>query len=297
MSEFSVVIFYAYTPIQDPKATMDWLRNLCETCGVRGRFLLAEEGINGTFEGTREQIDLVTAAFHAQDGGEGTHADFSKIWFKESPGTGHAFPKLKIKVRPEIVTTGLSKEEDIDPAVCTGTHIDAQTLRAWITSGEPIKIVDMRNDYEYAVGHFAGSIESGMENFRDLKRIASDLAPLKEKRVVTVCTYGVRCEKASGYLKKQGFSDVYQLHGGIGTYMKAYPGEDFLGSLYVFDDRITEQFTDVYERIGRCVACQSTSERFGNCANIVCHKQLIICEMCAVAPVYCVGCEKKGVRS
>jgi UPF0176 protein len=139
------------------------------------------------------------------------------------------------------------------------------------------------------VGHFKGSIESGMENFRDLPHIPERFAHLKNKKVLTVCTYGVRCEKASGFLKQEGFADIYQLHGGIGTYMKKFPGQDFRGSLYVFDDRMTEQFTQDYERIGRCFSCQAISERFGNCAFDDCHKQLIICENCALnaATIFC----------
>src|SRR3989338_7777483 len=138
----------------------------------------------------------------------------------------------------------------------------------------------MRNEYEYAVGRFKGSIDPKMTNFRDLKQVVPSLAHLKQKKILTVCTYGVRCEKASGYLREQGFEQVYQLHGGIGTYMKQYPGQDFEGSLYVFDQRMTEQFTDAYDVVGICRGCNQKSEQYGNCAKIECHKQLIICESC-----------------
>jgi UPF0176 protein len=90
----------------------------------------------------------------------------------------------------------------------------------------------------------------------------------------------VRCEKATGYLKKEGFKEVYQLEGGIGTYMKAYPGEDFLGSLFVFDDRMTERFTDRYTVVGKCEVCGTASEHFTNCAYDTCHKKFIACEQC-----------------
>jgi UPF0176 protein len=138
----------------------------------------------------------------------------------------------------------------------------------------------MRNDYEYKVGHFKGSINPNLENFRDLPKAAPLLAQYKEKKILAVCTYGVRCEKATGYLKKEGFQEVYQLDGGIGTYMKAYPGEDFLGSLFVFDDRMTERFTDQYEVVGKCEVCGTASEHFSNCAFDTCHKKIIVCEAC-----------------
>lgn len=283
---YFVTIYYKYTPVSDPVGFMRWQRETCERIGMFGRILVAKEGVNGTVEGTSEQLEAYAQALHTQDGRPGTFGDFSDVWFKTSPSTGDSFKKLTVKVRNEIVATGLSEEEDIDPNQLTGTHISPKQMKALIEEGN-VEIVDMRNDYEYAVGHFDGSRASGMANFRDLSRIADDLEDLKEKPVITVCTYGVRCEKASGYLKKRGFKNVYQLHGGIGTYMKQYPGEDFLGSLYVFDNRMTEQFTDAYKIIGTCVQCGTTSERFGNCAWDTCHKQLIICETCSPSPVYC----------
>lgn len=294
-SQTEIIIFYKYTPVADPAGFVLWQRALCERIGIFGRILVAAEGINGTVEGTSAQIKEYCDAMHAQNGSEGTFGDFSDVWFKSSPGTGHAFKKLIVKKRKEIVNTGLSKEQDVDPSQVTGKHITAEELKRWIDAGEPIEIIDMRNDYEYAVGHFAGSHPSGMKNFRDLPAVPAMLENLKEKKVVTVCTYGVRCEKASGFLKTKGFGEVYQLHGGIGTYMKAYPGQDFKGSLYVFDDRMTEQFTDKYEVVGECVSCGVKNERFGNCALDECHKQLLICESCSSTPIWCSESCKSGV--
>ncbi len=282
MNQHEIIIYYKYTPIADPAAFVAWLRLQCEQIGIKGRMLVAKEGINGSVEGTPEQIAEYQNRLRAQ-----TFCDLANVWFKSSPGTGHAFKKLKVKVRSEIVATGLPADTDVDPNIDTGTHIDAAKLHEWINSGEQFEIIDMRNEYEYNVGHFAGSHNSTMGNFRDLPVITPKFDHLKTKKVLTVCTYGVRCEKASGYLKQQGFQDVYQLHGGIGTYLKQYPGQDFHGSLYVFDDRMTEQFTPDYTKVGQCVACAATSERFGNCAWDECHKQLIICESCSVNKVWC----------
>lgn len=286
-SDYEIIIFYKYTPVADPAGFVAWQKATCEEIGIKGRILIAHEGINGTVEGTSEQIAEYCRRMHAQDGSSGTFGNFSDVWFKSSPGTGKAFKKLKVKVRNEIVTTGLRKDTDINPNAVTGKHIEAEELHEWFARGEQFEIIDMRNDYEYAVGHFAGSHDSRMENFRDLSAVAPRFEELKQKKVLTVCTYGVRCEKASGFLKQQGFEDVYQLHGGIGTYMKKYPGQDFLGSLYVFDDRMTEQFTDSYPVVGECYVCKTKSERYGNCAWDDCHKQLIICEACSANQVWC----------
>ena len=282
MHQFEVIIFYKYTPVVDPHGFMKWTRVLCERIGIKGRLLIAHEGINGTVEGSREQLDQFESAMR-----ETPFGDFQDLWFKASSGSGQAFKKLKIKVRPNILNIGLDAEQDINPNQLTGKHIEADELNAWFSRGEEFAIIDMRNDYEYAVGRFESSVDPGMRNFRDLKTVAPKLEHLKDKKVLTVCTYGVRCEKASGYLLNQGFQNVYQLHGGIGTYMKKYPGQHFEGSLYVFDERMTEQFTNDYKIVGVCTGCGEKSERFGNCAWSECHKQLIICDACASAPVWC----------
>lgn len=298
--QYEIIIFYRYTHVNDPEGFRVWVRALCEELSLKGRILIATEGINGTVEGTRAAIAEFEARMHAQDGTEGTYADLSEVWFKHSPGVGDAFPKLKVKVRTEIVTLGLGKEGDIDPNQVTGTHLTPGELKEWIARGEDFEIIDMRNDYEFKVGHFKGSINPKMENFRDLKEVAPELEPLKKKKVLTVCTYGVRCEKASGYLKTQGFEEVYQLDGGIGTYMKAFPGEDFLGSLYVFDGRMLERFTDNYEKVGTCEVCSATSEHYSNCAFDDCHKKMIVCESCLAekGPAFCsAACQQASTVS
>lgn len=279
---YEVIIFYKYTAVSDPNGFMNWIRTLCESLELKGRILIAHEGINGSVEGTREQLDQFESFLH-----QTTFGDFQDLWFKASPGTGTAFRKLKIKVRPHILNIGLEGDADIDPNQTTGTHIEPEELHTWFTNGEDFAIIDMRNDYELSVGRFKGSIDPGMRNFRDLKEIVPHLEHLKGKKILTVCTYGVRCEKASGLLLNEGFDQVHQLHGGIGTYMKKYPGQNFEGSLYVFDERMTEQFTDDYEIVGVCTGCATKSERFGNCAWSACHKQLIICETCDPRVIWC----------
>jgi len=280
---FEVIIFYKYTPVADPEGFVVWVRDLCAKVGINGRILIAKEGVNGTVEGTREQLDVFESALQGSKFG-----DFSDLWFKSSVGTGCSFRKLKVKAREYILNIGL-EERDIDPNKITGQHIDADELHEMFLNDEDFTIIDMRNDYEFQVGRFDKSVDPGMRNFRDLKDVVSGMEELKTKKVVTVCTYGVRCEKASGFLLENGFQNVSQLNGGIGTYMKKYPGQNFKGSLYVFDERMTEQFVENYEVVGECVACGEKSERFGNCGNHFCHKQLIICTKCSDEPRMCNG--------
>ncbi len=149
----------------------------------------------------------------------------------------------------------------------------------------------MRNDYEHQVGAFEGSVLPPLKNFRDLPKAMPALKKFSKDRVLTVCTGGVRCEKASGYLIKKGFKDVYQLDGGIVSYMEKYPGKHFQGALYVFDGRVTMAFDPkkgTREIIGRCEHCEGKTERFQDCSVKSCGKQMLICDACVASKgVYC----------
>jgi UPF0176 protein len=273
---YTIILFYKYTDITDPEKLKLEQKMLCEKLGLKGRMIIACEGINATLEGETEAI-----AFYMQELTK--HKEFADVHFKKSEGNGNAFPKLSIKVRPEIVSGQLGAL-DINPQEVTGKYITAKQLHEWITSKEKeFYIVDMRNDYEQAVGHFEGFVSSGMKHFKDLPDVLPKIAHLKDKTIVTVCTGGVRCEKASGFLVKNGFSDVYQLYGGIVTYMEEYPNEAFQGSLYVFDNRIIMGFNrDDPKRkiVGTCVVCQKPSEHFINCRDSFCDRHFICCEAC-----------------
>jgi len=287
-SGFTIILFYKYTSIADPEKLRVEQVTLCKRLDLKGRMIVAQEGINGTFEGTDENIKVYVQDLLA-------HPEFTDIHIKRSKGTGDGFPKLSIKVRPEIVATHL-EERDIDPNKITGKYLTAEELHEWFRTGKEFYIVDMRNDYEQAVGVFKNSLKSGMGNFRDLPKVLESLEHLKDKTILTVCTGGVRCEKASGFLVTHGFEDVYQLYGGIVTYMEQYPGEDFLGSLYVFDNRLVMGFNmddPNREIIGRCVVCTLPSEHFINCKDGFCHRHFICCENClnGEAAIVCpMGC-------
>jgi len=280
MSDQQILLFYKYVHLEDPVAVRDWIFGLCQKYNLKGRLIVAAEGINFTFEGKTADTEAFIVDMQKDE-------RFLNIHFKRSQGDGKAFPKLSVKVRDEIVTGNLGVC-DINPNEVTGKHLPPQELHEWIHDGREFYIIDMRNAYEHKVGKFAGSICPPLENFRDLPKIIKSIAHLKNKTVVTVCTGGVRCEKASGYLITQGFTDVYQLDGGIVSYMEAYPNEDFEGKLYVFDRRVMMGFyTDdpKHKVIGMCDHCGASSENYINCANKVCNKHMILCEDCEKATV------------
>jgi UPF0176 protein len=276
--QHEVILFYRYVTLPDPEGVRARLLASATAHELRGRILVAEEGINGTVEGTPEELAGFERTLLAEP-------EFADIAIKRSAGTGNAFPKLSVKVRDEIVGTRFTKE--VDPRVETAPRITAEELRSWYESGKAFEIVDMRNDYEYASGHFRGSINPRLGNSRDLPEAVTSLEGLKGKTVLTVCTGGVRCEKMSALLMKEGFRDVYQLDNGIHGYMQAYPGKDFLGTLYTFDERVTMDFGGEREIVGTCMRCDAKTETYVNCAYDPCHLHFLVCETCNVPGVYC----------
>jgi UPF0176 protein len=273
--KYQILLYYKYVKIEDPALEMAKQRAVCEVLGLKGRIILAHEGINGTVEGTFENTEKYIEWMNIDK-------KFRNIHWKKSVGTGDAFPRLSVKVRNEIVSLRLHDENDINPNQITGTRLKPDELEKWYEEGREFYIVDMRNDYELKVGRFENTVFPGLKNFRDLKDKLEEIENLKNKTVVTVCTGGVRCEKASGLLKKEGFKDVYQLDGGMATYMEKFPSHHFKGGLYVFDKRKVIHFDDPdkHEIIGICEKCKVPSERYVNCANMLCHDHIIICESC-----------------
>lgn len=275
LMKYQILLWYKYTPIENPVHEMREQRRLCEKLGLKGRIIIADEGINGTVEGAVAATEKYIKE---------TEKDprFQNIHWKRSDGTGSAFPKLSIKVREEIVSMHLH-ENDIKPWSVTGKYLSPEKLHDWFENKDEFYIIDMRNDYEHRSGYFEGSILPPLTNYRDLPKLLPLLKDLKNKKVLTVCTGGVRCEKASGFLVSNGFSDVYQLQGGIVSYMEKYPNEHFKGKLYVFDQRILMGFnTDSkeHEIVGKCEKCGETSENYINCDTIGCHRHFILCKSC-----------------
>ena len=288
--KFTILLYYKYLPLENPDAIRDAQKLFCKEHHLTGRIIVATEGINGTVEGLNEDIQKYVEWMKSQE-------LFQDIHFKFSQGTGQAFPKLSVKTRNEIVAYRLG-EGDVKPWETTGKYLAAEDLHEWIHLGKKFYIVDMRNDFEQEVGHFEGSTLMNMGHSEDLPKMLSQLDHIpKNEPVVTVCTGGVRCEKASGFLIKHGFTNVYQLFGGIVTYMEKYPNEDFLGALYVFDNRLVMHFGDKTNKerkiIGKCLNCKKPTENMVNCTDPFCHRHFLACLECLKGEnsMYCpIGC-------
>ena len=276
--DYTIILFYNYVTIENPEALMDRERAVCTVLDIKGRMIIATEGVNATLEGTTENIEKYIAHFKADK-------RFKRVQFKKSVGDGASFPRLSIKVRDEIVTSHFGPA--IDPTKDTGTYLQPAELKRMYESNEDFEIIDMRSDFEYDGGHFKGSHASGMRVFKDLPNVVDKFEKFKDKKVVTVCTGGIRCEKASAYLKHKGFKNVYQLHGGMHKYMEKYPGEDFQGTLYTFDNRKVMEFGGDREIVGECMLCNEKTERYENCHYPQCNHQFLCCDTCAEKGVYC----------
>ena len=260
---------------------MEEQRKLCENLGLKGRILLAEEGINATLEGTVKNINKYKKELSQKK-------LFKNIIFKESEGTGKAFSRLEIKVRKEVVTLGAGK---FDIKKETAKEITAKELHnLYKNKKEDFVVLDLRNDFEIKAGYFENSINPNLENFRDLPNKLKDkeLEELKIKsqngtKIIPVCTGGIRCEKATCLLKKEGFKNLYQLKDGIHTYMQKYPSAYFKGSLFVFDNRMTTPVVDAPNReiVGRCIYCNKKCEQFYSNDTVRPSRKVICCPTCA----------------
>jgi UPF0176 protein len=278
-ASFRILLYYLYRPIEDPPEFASRQRELCQELGLHGRIIVAEEGINGTVSGESAATDQYMAAMQADPCNAG-------MVFKADPAHEHAFKKLSVKIRPEIVTLQLDAEEDIDPNVQTGRRLDPAQFHAAMKQ-EGALVLDGRNKYESDLGHFKDAVCPDIENFRDFPEwIRKNIAHAKERPVLTYCTGGIRCEKLSGLLLKEGFKNVTQLDGGIVSYGKDpdVKGRDFQGQCYVFDSRVGVPVnTENPSVVASCRNCGEPSERYVNCSWKPCNYRIFLCSSCEEA--------------
>ncbi|WP_086739532.1 rhodanese-related sulfurtransferase [Erythrobacter colymbi] len=232
-SGIAVAALYQFTRFDDPHALQGPLLAACDAAGVKGTLLLAREGINGTIAGTPDGLDAVLAHIRALPGCEALEVKFS-----EAPAM--PFGKLKVRVKREIVTMG---QPDIDPTLSVGTYVDAQDWNALIADPDTL-VIDTRNDYEVAIGTFAGAVDPATPSFRDFPAWFRDhREELLEgkKKVAMFCTGGIRCEKSTAFLRAEGIAEVYHLKGGILKYLEQVPENESLwqGECFVFDERVS----------------------------------------------------------
>ncbi|WP_017547790.1 rhodanese-related sulfurtransferase [Salinicoccus carnicancri] len=267
--EYQVLLYYYYTDIEDPEEFSREHLELCKDMNLKGRILVAGEGINGTVSGTVENTEKYREYME-------NHPLFEGITFKIDPADGHAFKKMHVRPRPELVN--LSLENDIDPRELTGEYLEPAEFLRQMQDHDTI-VLDARNTYEYDVGHFRGAIRPDVETFRDLPEwVEENREMLEGKRILTYCTGGIRCEKFSGWLKREGFDDVGQLHGGIATYGKdpVAKGQNWDGMMYVFDERLTVPVNQVeHTVVGKDHFDGTPCERYINCADPDCNAQIL----------------------
>lgn len=285
-----IILYYKFAPVADPEAIRLWQRSLCEKLNLKGRIIISEHGINGTVGG-----DLKDLKAYAKE--TKTYAAFKDMVFKWSDGAAADFPKLSVKVRSEIVTFGAADEIEVDKKgiVGGGKHLKPRDVHKLLEERDDVVFFDGRNRHEAAVGKFKDAVVPQVDHTREfLKELEKpEYDSLKDKPIVTYCTGGIRCEVLSMLMKKRGFQEVYQVDGGIVKYGEAY-GDDGLweGSLYVFDDRVTTQFSDKAKNIGDCVHCAAKTSRYINCAVKTCNKHILVCDDCQ-ALTLCLGCAHK----
>ncbi|KGX89469.1 oxygen-dependent tRNA uridine(34) hydroxylase TrhO [Pontibacillus marinus] len=270
--EYRVLLYYQYVTIEDPETFAQEHLDLCNELGLKGRILVANEGINGTVSGTVEQTQKYMDAMH-------NDPKFEDMPFKIDEADGHAFKKMHCRPRPELVTLRL--EDDINPHDLTGEYLEPKEFYKRMQDENTI-ILDARNDYEYDLGHFRGAIRPDVRTFRELPDwVRENKDQLEGKQILTYCTGGIRCEKFSGWLKKEGFENVGQLHGGIATYSKDedVQGQLWDGQMYVFDERISVPVNQVeHVVVGKDYFDGEPCERYVNCAEPSCNKQIICSE-------------------
>ncbi|MDQ0269210.1 oxygen-dependent tRNA uridine(34) hydroxylase TrhO [Cytobacillus purgationiresistens] len=269
---YKVLLYYMYVPIENGEEFAEEHLSFCKELDLKGRILIADEGINGTCSGTEEQTNRYMEVMK-------NDPRFADMIFKIDDSDEHAFKKMKVRYRPELVTLRL--EDDVNPNETTGKYLSPNEFYESLNDGDTV-VLDARNDYEYDLGHFRGAIRPDITNFRDLPQwVRENKELLGEKKIVTYCTGGIRCEKFSGWLLKEGYNDVAQLHGGIVTYGKdpEVQGELWDGQLYVFDERIAVPVNQKeHVVVGKDYYSGEPCERYVNCANPACNKKILCSE-------------------
>ena len=277
----TVISFYKYYHLPNPHLFRDHLYIMWQQLGVLGRTYIAKEGINAQISVPTKNLDHFRTKLEEIEFLIGNRLNFA------IENKNNSFFKLDIRVRDKIVADGLD-DAAFDVTQC-GVHLTAEKFNE-ITAQPDTILVDMRNHYESEVGHFKDAIIPDVETFREqLPMVADMLEAHKDKNLVMYCTGGIRCEKASAYMKFKGFKNVYQLEGGIIKY--AHDIEEkglenkFIGKNFVFDERLGERVST--EVIAKCHQCGSPCDDHVNCANDACHLLFIQCKSCAEKKAGC----------
>jgi len=271
----TTISFYQYFTIQDPLAFRDELYKGLNHLQVFGRIYIATEGINAQISVPTHLFEDFKTYLYSIKGLEGLRLNIAVN------DNGKSFWVLRIKQRSKIVADGI--EDASFSMENKGNYVNAVQMNELISSPETI-VIDMRNHYEYEVGHFVNAIEIPSDTFREQLPMAADMMKdKKDKNIIMYCTGGIRCEKASAYMLHHGFKNVFHLEGGIINYANQIKEEglesQFKGKNFVFDDRLGEKITE--DIISKCHQCGAPCDTHTNCKNDGCHLLFIQCPSCA----------------
>ncbi|MBE7175926.1 MAG: rhodanese-related sulfurtransferase [Mucilaginibacter polytrichastri] len=270
---YQTLLYYCYTPVADAEQFAADHLKFCKSLGLKGRIIVADEGLNGTVSGTAEACRTYMDTLHAEP-------RFATIDFKIDTVDQPSFVKMHVRYKSEIVHSGLRDPKIIDPTKRTGKHLEPTEFMA-MKDRDDVVVLDVRSNYEHNLGHFKNAVRLDIENFRDFPAMINELAQFKDKKILTYCTGGIKCEKASALLLHEGFSDVYQLHGGIIKYGKEAGGKDFDGKCYVFDNRLAVDVNSVNPvTVSVCYNCGAHTDKMINCANPECNEHFTQCDAC-----------------
>lgn len=280
MNQPKIILYYIFTPLADPAAIKIWQKNLCQTLNLKGRIIISPHGINGTLGGDMNDLKTYIRKSRSYEG-------FTKMKFKWSEGTGNDFPKLSVKVKPELVAFGNSNEIKVDKngVVGGGKHLSPTEVDELVAKrGDDVIFFDGRNAFEAQVGRFKNAVVTDSVTTKDfvIEIESGKYDHLKDKPIVTYCTGGIRCEVLSSVMKTRGFKEVYQIDGGIVTYGKEL-GDDSLweGALFTFDNRMSIEFSEKTKSIANCEKCDTPANRFYDCPKPPCNALSLLCAKCA----------------
>lgn len=273
MKRYQTLLYYCYTTIENAEQFASDHLNFCKSLDLVGRIIVADEGLNGTVSGSvescRAYMDFIE-----------NDPRFASTEFKIDNVEEPSFIKMHCRYKSEIVYSGLRDPNIIDPKKKTGVHLEPKDFLE-MKDRDDVVILDVRSNYEHSLGKFKNAVTLDIENFRDFPAKINELAQYKDKKILTYCTGGIKCEKASALLLHEGFKDVYQLHGGIIKYGKEAEGKDFEGQCYVFDNRVAVEVNKVNPKvISTCYNCGQTTAKMINCANPECNEHFTQCDDC-----------------
>ena len=278
-----IALYYHFAPITEPQAIKLWQQELCKRLELTGRIIISEHGINGTVGGTIQAVKEYVKITRSHDA-------FTDLEVKWSEGSAADFPRLSVKVKPELVAFDRPEEIQVAPGnqvVGTATHLSPQQVNELVAQreaeGNPVTFFDGRNAFEAQIGKFKDAVVPDTTTTRDFidELESGKYDHLKDQPVITYCTGGIRCEVLTVLMANRGFQELYQIDGGIVRYGEAFGDEGLWeGSLYVFDERMQVNFSDDTKVIGSCQLCNTPSAQLRNCADPGCKTLAVICDGC-----------------